>query len=336
MTVRSYIKEKICVICAVAAIMLAMKMLGYACKIRLDFILAMELLIGITFFVILVAGYVKKNHFYKEVLGILDGLDQKYLITEMMIKPECIEDEIWMNILYEAGKSMRDKLNETEDSLRDFKEYLELWIHEIKIPIAALNLMQYNGSQDMKKQREQLARINGFVEQILFYARADASEADYLLTSCNLDTAVNRVLQQQKDLLIGNKIRIEKENTDIAVVTDSKWLIFMLGQIVNNSIKYIDSKKQSYILFSAEEFADKVVLRIRDNGIGIPDKDIKRVFEKTFTGENGRRGNAATGMGLYICRQLCNKLGHRITIDSVVSEYTEVFLTFGKNTFINK
>ena len=196
--------------------------------------------------------------------------------------------------------------------------------------------MNYNGSQDLKKQKAQLARINSFVEQILFYARADAAEKDYLLTACDLDATINKVLQQQKDLLIGNKIRIEKNDTAHSVVTDSKWLTFMLGQIVNNSIKYRDAAKQPCISFAVEEMADKTVLKIRDNGIGIPEQDIDRVFDKTFTGENGRKGNASTGMGLYICKQLCNKLGHAITIASVYGEYTEVEIAFGKETFLTK
>ena len=136
--------------------------------------------------------------------------------------------------------------------------------------------------------------------------------------------------------MIGNKIRIEKNDTAHSVVTDSKWLTFMLGQIVNNSIKYRDAAKQPRISFAVEEMADKTVLKIRDNGIGIPEQDIDRVFDKTFTGENGRKGNASTGMGLYICKQLCNKLGHAITIASVYGEYTEVEIAFGKETFLTK
>ena len=336
MTVRGYLKDRIGFVAAVVCIMVVFKLLGFACKARMDFIWVMEEIIFVTSLCAFGADYRKRSRFYRELQGILDGLDQKYLITEMMVQPDFEEGKIWMDVLYDTGKSMRDKLNDTEDSLRDFKEYLELWIHEIKIPIAALNLMNYNGSQDLKKQKAQLARINGFVEQILFYARADAAEKDYLLTACNLDAAINQVLQQQKDLLIGNKIRIEKNDTDHSVVTDSKWLAFMLGQIVNNSIKYRDTAKQSCISFAVEDMADKTVLRIRDNGIGITQQDIDRVFDKTFTGENGRRGNASTGMGLYICKQLCNKLGHSIVITSVHGEYTEVEIVFGKETFLTR
>ena len=225
MTVRSYLKDRISFVAATVFIMVVLRLLGFACKTRMDFIWVMEGIIFVTALCVCLADYRKRRHFYRELLGILEGLDQKYLITEMTVQPDFEEGKIWMDVLYDTGKSMRDKLNETEDSLRDFKEYLELWIHEIKIPIAALNLMNYNGSQDLKKQKAQLARINSFVEQILFYARADAAEKDYLLTACDLDVTINKVLQQQKDLLIGNKIRIEKNDTAHSVVTDSKWQI---------------------------------------------------------------------------------------------------------------
>ena len=175
--------------------------------------------------------------------------------------------------------------------------------------------------------------MNDYVEQILFYARADAPEKDYLLNACKLDTVINSVLQQQKDLLIGNHVSIKKEQTELTVITDSKWLTFMIGQIVNNSIKYIDIQKTPEISFSVAETQEETVLTIRDNGIGIDEKDIDRVFDKTFTGENGRKGNVSTGMGLYICKRLCEKLGHQIDIASIKGEYTAVSMHFGRNEF---
>lgn len=171
MTVRSYLKDRISFVAATVFIMVVLRLLGFACKARMDFIWVMEGIIFVTALCVCLADYRKRRLFYRELLGILEGLDQKYLITEMTVQPDFEEGKIWMDVLYDTGKSMRDKLNETEDSLRDFKEYLELWIHEIKIPIAALNLMNYNGSQDLKKQKAQLARINSFVEQILCACR---------------------------------------------------------------------------------------------------------------------------------------------------------------------
>lgn len=333
MTVRMFLKQKSGAIIAIVFILLSIRLLGFACKVQPDYIVAVTVLILVCTAAVFIPEFYKKHKFYKELKKILDGLDQKYLITEMMLEPGFEEGDLWMDVLYEIGKSMKDKLNEMEDSVLDFKEYLELWIHEIKIPMAALQLMNFNGNPDTKKQKQQLDRLDAYVEQILFYARADTPEKDYLLTACQLDSVINQVLQQQKDLLIGHRIRIEKVHTDVEVVTDSKWLVFIIGQIVNNSIKYIDREKNPMIRFSIEDTDEAVRLSIWDNGIGICKKDVERVFDKTFTGENGRKGKASTGMGLYICKQLCRKLGHSITITSQMGIYTEVTLTFGKENF---
>lgn len=333
MKLRSFIKEKLGAIIGTVFVVLAAHLMGYACDVRTDYVNVLSGIILICVFILLFWEYVKKRRFYREFITILDELDQKYLITEMMLAPDFEEGRIWMDALYEINRSMIERVNHMEMAVKDFKEYLELWIHEIKVPIAALKLMNYNGNTDAKKQKLQIDRMNDYVEQILFYARADAPEKDYLLNACKLDTAINSVLQQQKDLLIGNYVKIEKHETDVSVITDSKWLTFMIGQIVNNSIKYIDNEKKPVISFSTESKKDETVLTIRDNGIGIDEKDIDRVFEKTFTGENGRTGNISTGMGLYICKRLCGKLGHRIDISSIKGQYTEVLLHFGKNEY---
>ncbi len=328
-----FLKEKIGVILCTVFVLVVARLMGYACDVRLDYIYVLSGIIFLCVVCALMTEYVKKKRFYKELRNVLDELDQKYLITEMMLYPDFEEGKIWMDVLYEIDRSMMERIQVMETTVKDFKEYLELWIHEIKVPIAALKLMNFNGNQDAKKQKVQIDRMNDYVEQILFYVRADAPEKDYLLNQCKLDTAINHVLQQQKDLLIGNHMHIEKHNTEAFVVTDSKWLTFMLGQIVNNSIKYIDTEKKPELCFTVKETDAETVLAIRDNGIGIDEKDIDRVFDKTFTGENGRSGNISTGMGLYICKRLCEKMGHRIEIASKKGEYTEVSLHFGKNSF---
>ncbi|MGN0389275.1 MAG: sensor histidine kinase [Wujia sp.] len=333
MKLGAFVKEKLGAILCTVFVLAAARLMGYACKVRGDYINVLSGIIILCVVCLFLAEYIKKRRFYREFRNILDELDQKYLITEMMLQPDFEEGKIWMEALYEIDRSMMERINKMETTVRDFKEYLELWIHEIKVPIAALKLMNYNGNTDAKKQKLQIDRMNDYVEQILFYARADAPEKDYLLNPCKLDVAINSVLLQQKDLLIGNHVHIEKEHTDISVITDSKWLTFMVGQLVNNSVKYMDAEKTPQIRFSAENTEQETILSIWDNGIGIDEKDIDRVFEKTFTGENGRKGNISTGMGLYICKRLCEKLGHRIDISSKKGEYTEVRLHFGKNDF---
>lgn len=331
----TYLKEKILYILAVAFMTVAIWMMGYAFKVSTEYRLALIIMLVFINIMLITLEYLKKRRFYKEFEDTLNSLDQKYLITDMAVTPTFQESRLMMDFLYEIDKSMKDRLNDMEVSVSDFKEYLELWIHEIKIPISALNLMNYNQNTDLAKQRVQINKLSYMVEQILFYARADAPEKDYLLNGCKLSGAVNKAVMEQKELLIGNGIGVKKDNLDMVVITDSKWLEFILGQIINNSVKYVDSehKDTHYISFSACHTDRETTLIIEDNGIGISEKDVPCVFDRTFTGENGRRGNVSTGMGLYICKKLCDKLGHRIRIESVKNEYTRVRISFGKNSF---
>lgn len=331
-----YIKEKLAFIFSMVFIIIAIYVMGYACKIRRDYMNVLALIIVILSVFQLLTEYLRKKKFYNEMYNILEGLDQKYLLTEMKLNPNFAEGEILMDVMYEVDRSMKERLNEIEQSYVEFKEYLEMWIHQIKIPISAIKLMNYNGNIDVAKQLVQINRMNDYVEQILYYARADAPEKDYILKKCNLEGIINNVLLQQKELLLGNRIKIQKNNTDKDVVTDGKWITFMLGQIINNSVKYMDKNKESYISFEVVEAKDKTILTIKDNGIGITIKDVPRVFERSFTGENGRKNNVSTGMGLYICKRLCNKLGHEIDISSVDGEGTSVSISFGKNDYYLK
>lgn len=331
-----YIKEKLAFIFSMVFIIIAIYVMGYACKIRRDYMNVLALIIVILSVFQLLTEYLRKKKFYNEMYNILEGLDQKYLLTEMKLNPNFAEGEILMDVMYEVDRSMKERLNEIEQSYVEFKEYLEMWIHQIKIPISAIKLMNYNGNIDVAKQLVQINRMNDYVEQILYYARADAPEKDYILKKCNLEGIINNVLLQQKELLLGNRIKIQKNNTDKDVVTDGKWITFMLGQIINNSVKYMDKNKESYISFEVVEAKDKTILTIKDNGIGITIKDVPRVFERSFTGENGRKNNVSTGMGLYICKRLCDKLGHEIDISSVDGEGTSVSISFGKNDYYLK
>lgn len=326
-----YIKEKLAFIFSMVFIIIAIYVMGYACKIRRDYMNVLALIIVILSVFQLLTEYLRKKKFYNEMYNILEGLDQKYLLTEMKLNPNFAEGEILMDVMYEVDRSMKERLNEIEQSYVEFKEYLEMWIHQIKIPISAIKLMNYNGNIDVAKQLVQINRMNDYVEQILYYARADAPEKDYILKKCNLEGIINNVLLQQKELLLGSRIKVQKNNTDKDVVTDGKWITFMLGQIINNSVKYMDKNKESYISFEVVEAKDKTILTIKDNGIGITMKDVPRVFERSFTGENGRKNNVSTGMGLYICKRLCDKLGHEIDISSVDGEGTSVSISFGKN-----
>jgi len=329
---RAFIREKMPVIFAWACVAVCLAALGAAMKISYGYIIFTLFIITTVPLCVEVREYMVKQQFYKDFLGKLNMLDQKYLITEMVEMPEFYEGQILCEALYETGKAMKEKINDMEKSVAEFREYIEMWIHEVKIPISNMMLMNYNKNMDMEKQKLQLMKLYSYVEQILFYARADAPQKDYLLKKVSLEAVVNKTVVGNKDLLIGNKFQIEKENLGLTVYTDSKWLEFILGQIVNNSIKY-KKEGRGYLKFFAREEKEIVWLMVEDHGIGIEKSDIGRVFEKSFTGKNGRKVKVATGMGLFICKKLCDKMGHRIWIESEKGEYTRVGVGFGKNRY---
>ena len=308
-------------------------MMLFAFKISKEVIIGITVVFLLFFNMIILTGYIKRRRFYTNLINNVDKLDKKYLVLEMLNEPSFYDGKILYQVLYEINKSMNENVKDLEISLNDFKEYVELWIHEIKLTISSLVLMNHNHKTNVdKKYDEQIRRIDDYVDQILYFVRSENAEKDYLIKDTSLKKVINSVAMKNKNDLLERNISFEVELSDIKVLTDSKWLEFIVNQIVSNSMKYTKDNN-SIIKISAVETSKQVDLIIYDNGVGIPEKDIKRVFEKTFTGENGRATSKSTGMGLYIVKKLCRKLGHKVRIESKEGEYTKVVISFAKNDF---
>lgn len=329
---RDFLKEKAGWITILLLQMLLVALIGFALKVHTFFWGSVVFLETVVLVVMWVSEYQKKKVFYGKLFYNLEELDKKYLITEMVRKPEFLEGQLFCDALYDIDKSMNERVGDMERLVREFKDYVEMWIHEIKIPISALSLMNYNEKIDIGSYRLQVSKISQCVEQILYYVRADAPQKDYLMKKCQLNQLINEVLLEHKEELIESRFKIEKENTEVTVVSDAKWIKFMLGQIINNSVKYRKPSKP-YIGFFVEEDSDVVRLSVEDHGFGICSGDILRVFEKSFTGANGRKVTASTGMGLYICHKMCEKMGHRIWLESEEGKFTRVTIEFGRDHY---
>ena len=284
---------------------------------------------GIT---ILLINFFRKYKFYKTFTSVLEKLDKKYLILETIPEPQTYEEKIMVDSLYEINKSMIENINKNQADINEFKEFVEIWIHEAKIPISSMVLKCHNNQDKYDKSFLSLIRrLDNNIDEILYYVRSEDTEKDFSISEVNVKEIVRNVSIKNKDDLLDNNILLEVDLQALNVNTDKKWLEFILNQIINNCIKY---KKDidSIIKIESKEDAEKVILEIYDNGIGIPKKDLARVFDKSFTGTNGRNKAKSTGMGLYIIKNLCNKLGHNIYIESEENNYTKVTLEFGKNT----
>ena len=292
------------------------------------------IIIGL-YMISIIIEYFKRKKFYDNLLKILEELDEKYLITEIIKTPNFLEGQIFKNSLEQIDKSMLENVNKYKYMTEDYKEYIELWIHEIKIPIATSKMVIENNKNAITKSiDEELDKVENYIEQALFYARSNTVEKDYYIRKVVLKEIVNESIKKNKSSLIQEKISIDIHDLDVEVNTDNKWIVFILNQIIQNSIKY-RKKENSVIEIYANQGKENVILYIKDNGIGIKQGEITRVFEKGFTGTNGRLSNKkSTGIGLYLCKKLCNKLGIGIELNSVQNKGTAVMLIFPQSSYI--
>lgn len=288
-------------------------------------------LLSIYFIVDFFSFYLKRKKYYDNFLNNLNLLDKKYLILETLEEPEFLDGKVFYDALYKIDKSMMENINNYRNETEDFKEYVEMWIHEIKIPIAGLMLMYHNNKTVNKNFLDQLNSLDNLTDQILYYVRSNYAEKDFLIKEASMDKIINEVLLKNKDSILENHIDVTVDVKNVKVLTDSKWLVFILNQIINNSIKYSDNSRKSYIMFYIEDNEKEMTLHIKDNGIGVNASDLKHVFDKSFTGENGRKMRNSTGFGLYISKKLIEKLGHKISATSEENKYFEIAITFGKN-----
>lgn len=262
-----------------------------------------------------------KRAYFNRFFSRLDSLDKKHYISEVMEPPSFTEGKIIDEALRIAGKSMNDEIGSERNASREYREYMELWVHEIKTPISAAMLISENRAYtDVTLE---LVKIEKLVEQVLFYARSNSVEKDYVIKEINLKTLIENLLKKNAAYLIMNKIKVEPPAKGV-VLSDSKWLMFIIQQLLDNAIKY-GAKTISFI------FKDNV-LTVKDDGIGILPQDLPRVFERGFSGENGRGIAKSTGMGLYLSKVLCEKLGLKIAVKS--EHGTEISITFPQSPYL--
>lgn len=194
-----------------------------------------------------------------------------------------------------------------------------MWVHQIKTPIAAMRLiLQGSEAPESLELAEELQRVEQYVDMVLCYLRLDGDSTDYMIKEYSLDKMLKQVIRRHASVFIRKRIQLNYENTGIYVVTDEKWLTFVLDQIFSNALKYTPSGS---ITVTVEK---PKTLCIRDTGIGIASEDLPRIFERSYTGNGGRTDQRASGIGLYLCRRICDNLGHRILVTSVPGEGTEV------------
>ena len=321
-----YVKDKINYILSFIVYGLIIIFFLYAMEISKDIIIIVISISFIFAFTGFIISFYNKNKTFKNINNIIDKLDEKYLISEIINKPKREEKLAYYNILKKANKSMIENVTDIKNHQKEYKEYIESWVHEIKIPITSAKLLCENNKNDItNKIDEELEEINNYVEQVLFYARLEQVSNDFMIKEINLQNVVKNVILRNKKIMIQNNMKVDIENINCICYSDEKWLEFILNQIIINSIKY-KKLNNSTIWISVEQDKDNVKLKIRDNGLGIKKSELGRIFDKGFTGSNGRNHKRSTGIGLYLCKRLCTELGMKIFADSNEGEYTEIVI----------
>lgn len=294
------------------------------------------LLILAVWALILLAGlfltYWKRSRQMRQLLDMAGQLSERYLISEVMELPEQAEDQVYYRLLKMAGKSMLEQIGEVQRERQEYKEYIEQWIHEVKTPITAIKLICENNRCSFTRElMAELENINRFTEQALYYACSEHTEKDYSVREISLSDVVHGAIADNKYLLRQNNMAVTVEDVEYSIYSDDKWLRFILDQLISNAVKY--RTDQPVLHFFAVKKTDSIILSVSDNGIGIPQGDLPRIFEKGFTGQNGRTIHSSTGIGLYLCGRLCDKLGIGISASSE-GKGTTISLSFHINDFV--
>ncbi|MCM1135029.1 MAG: sensor histidine kinase [Clostridium sp.] len=267
------------------------------------------------------------------LLHMTEELSKRYLTAELMKLPQRADDRVFYRILKLAEKSMLEEIETFKQERTEYKEYIEQWIHEVKTPITAMRLLCENNSSPFTKELlTQLEKVNSYTEQALYYARSEHAETDYSIREIRLSDVIHLAIADNKYLLRQNNVSVNVEETELTVYSDDKWLRFILNQLIVNAVKYRTANPS--LQFHAEQKDCRVLLSVADNGIGIPAEDLPRIFEKGFTGRNGRTVQGSTGLGLYLCKRLCGKLEIGLDVRSS-QDGTTVVLSFYLNHFLH-
>ncbi|MFL0197213.1 sensor histidine kinase [Clostridium sp. WILCCON 0269] len=240
--------------------------------------------------------------------------------------------EVWLikEVLKMKDKERNKKVQEVRDNLDEINDYITKWIHEVKIPLSVCELIldKMDETDISEELRLEMDRIKFLINQVLYISRASSFSEDFQVSEIDIAKIIKAVVKKNASFFIAKKINLNLEDIDFNVITDGKWISYIIDQIINNSCKYMHEGGQIDIW--GEENEKRAALHIRDNGIGIEEKDIRRIFDKGFTGENGRQFGKSTGMGLYLSKKIIDKLNHQLKVKSQVGSGTESIICFYK------
>lgn len=257
--------------------------------------------------------------------------------TPVLPKPMDSKDEIYSSIINGLYSQYTSSVKELENNFIENKDFMTAWAHEIKTPITTSELIIERGMQSLSKDtltslNEELMKIDDYVEKVLYYSRSDSFSKDYVISEIVIVKLIKESIKKHSIIFIkkGIKVIVNVQDT-IIIDSDKKWLLFIFDQLLSNALKYTDTK--GTVTFNYSEDEKEGLLSVEDDGVGIKAEDLNRVFNKAYTGFNGRNENIkATGLGLYLSQKLARRLGHYLSIESEYGRGTKVYIHFPKWT----
>lgn len=319
--ISSYFKEKISIIIKFFIFIMIFFLIYFLYHLPLGPVLYAGMLVtilGLLFSLYDFKMYYDKHMSLKEVLSAVQVKLDKLPENKTLI------EENYQDIITTIYEEKVKLLSNADNKYSEMIDYYTMWVHQIKTPIAAFSMLVQSMEPSLEKRlmEQELFKIEQYVEMVLHYVRLENLSADLKLQEYSLDDIVRQTVKKYAATFIYNKISLNLKEINCKVITDEKWITFVLEQIISNALKYT---KTGNISIYMEEASQKTLV-IEDTGIGIAAEDIPRVFDRGFTGYNGRKDKKSTGIGLYLCKEIITKLSHKISITSEVGKGTKVYI----------
>lgn len=337
MNIITYIKNSIMKILYFISVFTVINLiLLNSCEINasINDIAYMDFLIVVISLFFIFLDYYKFKVSFSEISKALENEEK---VDNFLPEPKSYELKLIHRIVKAKNLEMEENIQELKDLLDEVNDYITKWVHEIKIPIAVCELISDKIdeaadcdalSKVSEEFRMEIERIKFLINQVLYTSRSSSCSEDLQVEEVSIDKVIREMVKRNAAFFIAKDIDLQLNNIDYKVMTDEKWASYIIDQIINNACKYVN--REGKILIYGEEDEKTVRITIRDNGMGICEKDIRRIFDKGFTGENGRKTSKSTGMGLYLSKKMANKLSHDILVRSEQGKFTEFIICFYK------
>lgn len=329
--IKSYLKERcrfLSVIGMTALILFSVAGLyGYKGAVRnMSYALFLILFLGVCLMAVDFGRYYRKCKRLEETIKAGEAC------TDRLPEAENLPERLYQELAAVQEEEKRKLVTEYDEKRRDMADYYTMWIHQIKTPIAAMRLLLADGD----RAAEELFKIEQYAEMALHYARLESLSADLLLKKQEVCKIIKQAIKKYGILFIGSRLSFSMEEFSCTVITDEKWLCFVAEQVLSNALKY--TREGGISIYGADRKGERAKGRvsfvvIEDTGIGIRQEDLPRIFERGFTGYNGRMDKKSTGIGLYLCRQIMDRLSHTIRVESAQGRGTKVILGFEQENF---